>query len=155
MVRFPLVAHFLGQTGFTSMSKTAPVDPTIIISLSPCWVSSYLWKYLELRLHGIHFHSHMCQFFHDRLVVTGKDCIGLCHSFQFATTHIYSLDVSVQVIDRLVVLFWWGWCYTVYNFFTAAVYPPFPLVVTALLYYWWAWCFMTHNRSEERRGSWK
>ena len=32
------MASFLGQAGFTSMSKVAPTDPTVELSLGSCWI---------------------------------------------------------------------------------------------------------------------
>ena len=117
------VAHFLGQAGFTSMSKISPTAPTVKITLGTCWVHCCQWKCLDLRWHGIHYHIHLCQLCHDCWFGTGKDCIGLCQYFQIVTLHLHSLDDSVKIVYSLVVPFWWGWRYTVDIFYCSRVYP--------------------------------
>ena len=87
------------------------------------WVSCRWRQCLEMRLHGIHCHNHLCQLFHECWVGTGKDCIGLCQYFKFVTLCLHYLENIIQVIDCLVVLFWWGWWYAVYILFRRCVSP--------------------------------
>ena len=109
VITFLLVDHFIDQSSFTSMGKLSPTDPTSLPSLGTCLVSCCRRQRLQLCLHGIHYHSHLFQLCHECLVGTGKICIGLCQSFQFVNLWMHYLENGVQVIDILIVLFWWGW----------------------------------------------
>ena len=95
------------------MSKISPADTTLVLYLGSCWVSFWKWQYLQLLLHGIHCHIHLWQFFHGCWVGTCKDWIGLCRSFLLVTVCLNSLCGGVKFINHLVVLFWWGWGYTI------------------------------------------
>ena len=123
MVGFLLVACFLGRRRFNSMSKNFTTVPTVELFLDTCWDSCRHWQCILLRLHGIHCHSHLCQFLHDLWVGSGKDWIGFCRFFRFVTLCLHSLDDSIQVIDRLVVFFWWVWRYAVDIVYRRCVSP--------------------------------
>ena len=95
------------------MIKSSPLAPTVELSIGACWVRFCQWPFIELRLYGIHCHSHMFQLCNYWSVGTGKDWIGLWQSFQSVTMRLNSLDYSVQVFYCLMMLFCWGWWYTI------------------------------------------
>ena len=95
------------------MSKVSPTTPTVKFPLVNFWVHCCWWKSLEFHLHGVHFHSHMHQFFYERWVVSSKDCIILCQSLKFVNLRLHFLDYIIQVVYRLGMLFWSRWWYRV------------------------------------------
>ena len=97
---------------------------------------------LQLRLHVVNGHINLYQLYNNCWFWVGKGCIGLCQYFQIVALCLHAPHNCLNVIYWLMMLFWRGRRCTIY-FFTIAVYPPFPEVVTALLC---SWCDQWNNR---------
>ena len=105
------MSRFLWWAGFSPVSVFSPANPAVVLPFWPCLVCLCRIQCLQLRLHGVHGHSHMCQLFHYCWVRSVQDFIVLCQSFQIVALCLHALHNFLNVLYCLMILFWRGmWC---------------------------------------------
>ena len=103
--------RFLCWEVFSPVSEIDPATPAVDLSFLPRLVSLCWGECFQLRLHGVHGHSHMFQLCHYCGFRSGKDHIGLCQFFQIVALGSHSLHDCLFFFEHLMVLFWRRrWC---------------------------------------------
>ena len=99
---------FLEGAGFTPVIIVSSATPTVVYPLQHCLVSwRRRWR-LDVRLQGVHGHIYMCKLLHHCCVLAVKEYIGLCQYLQLVGMYLHYLYDCVDMVNRLVMLFWRG-----------------------------------------------
>ena len=97
------MSRFLWWAFFSPMGEISSTYPAVVLTFFSCLVGLCRSKCFLLRLHGV-----QCQLLDYRRVWSGKNCIGLCQSFQLVSLCLHPLHDRLDIFYCLMVLLWGG-----------------------------------------------